>query len=103
MSELEGGELGRRMLSVVNGKLCQSQPICPAFLFLGTEQLQVLLYFSVHDLSLTICLWVMGRRELGRDSESLAEVQHDLQGKLQAPITNDGARESMILPDMEKV
>ena len=41
--------------------------------------------------------------ELGRNSESLAEVHHDLRGELQALITNDGARESMIFPDMKEV
>ena len=65
MSELEGREFGCRVLSVVNGELCQPQPICPTFLFFGTEQLQVLLHFSVHDFRLTIHLWVMHRGELG--------------------------------------
>ena len=41
--------------------------------------------------------------ELGRDTESLAKVRHDLRGKLQTTVTNNGARESMILPDMEEV
>ena len=39
--------------------------------------------------------------ELGRDTKSLAEVRHDLRGELQSSITNDGAWEAMILPDVE--
>ena len=71
------------------------------FLFIGTEEAQVLLYFSVHNFCLTIHLGVMCCGELGRDPESLAEVRHDLQGKLRAPITNNGVRETMVLPDVE--
>ena len=37
-SELEGRELGCRVLSVVDGELCQPQPICPMFLFFSTEE-----------------------------------------------------------------
>ena len=102
-SELEGREFGHRVLSVINGELCQSQPIHPTFLLFCAEQSQVLLYFPIHNLCLTICLWVMHCRKLGRDPELLAKVRHDLQGKLQTPITNDGARETMILPDMKEV
>ena len=103
MSELEGRELGCRMLPIVDGELCQPQPICPLFLFLSTEEVQVLLHFPVHNLCLTIRLWAMCRGELGRDAELLAEVCHDLRGKLQTPITDDGAREAMVLPDVEEV
>ena len=41
--------------------------------------------------------------ELGQDTESLAKVRHDLRGELQTTVTNNGVRESMILPDMEEV
>ena len=100
-SELEGGELGCRVLPVVDGKLRQPQPICPMVLFIGTEEAQVLLHFSVHNLRLAIRLWVMCCGELGQDTESLAEVHHDLRGKMWALITNDGAGKAMILPDVE--
>ena len=63
--ELEGGELGCRMLPIVDGELCQPQPICPTFLFVGTEELQILLHFSVHNLHMTIHLRVMCCGELG--------------------------------------
>ena len=72
-------------------------------MFLGAEEAQVLLHFSVHDFGLTIRLWVMRGRELWCDAESLAEVRHDLRSELRAAIRNDGAGKSMILPDMEKV
>ena len=100
-SELEGRELGRRVLLIVDGELRQPQPICPMFLFFGTEEPKVLLYFSVHHLHLSICLRVMRCGELGRNTEPLAEVRHDLRGKLWTPITNNGVREAMIFPDME--
>ena len=86
---------------VVNGKLGKSQPFRPKFLFFSTEDSQILLHFPIHDLHLTIHLWVMRHRKLRRDSESLAEICHDLRGELWTLITNNGARESMILPDME--
>ena len=101
MSELERGELGRQVLLIVDGKLHQPQPICPSFLFIGTEETQVLLHFPVHNFRLTICLRVMHRGKLGQDAELLAEICHDLQGELWTPITNNGARKTMILPDME--
>ena len=100
-SELERGKLGHRVLPIVDGELCQPQPICPTFLFISTEEMQVLLHFPVHNLRLTIHLWVICCRELGRNAEPLAEVRHDLRGELRTPITNDGVREAMILPDME--
>ena len=37
--ELERGELGCRVLLIVDGELHQPQPICPTFLFIGTEEL----------------------------------------------------------------
>ena len=45
----------------------------------------------------------MGCGKLGRDAEPLAEICHDLRGKLRALITNDGVRKTMIFPDVEEV
>ena len=73
------------------------------FLFLGAEEMQVLLHFTVHNFGLTIRLWVMCGRELRGNSESLADVRHDLRGELWTTIRDNGARKSVILPDMEKV
>ena len=101
VSELEGGELRGQVLMVVNGKLGEAQPFRPTILFFSTEETQILLHFLVHDFGLTICLQVMHSRELGSDAESLAEVCHDLQSKLWTAIRDDGAREAMILPDVE--
>ena len=89
------------MLAVVNGKLGESQPFRPTVLFFGTEEAQILLHFLVHDFCLTIHLWVMCGRELGRDAEPLAEVHHDLRGELWATIRDNGVRKSMVLPDMK--
>ena len=41
--------------------------------------------------------------QLQSDAESLAEVIHDLQGKLWAMITDDSPRKSMILPYVEEI
>ena len=41
--------------------------------------------------------------QLWSDAESLAEVIHDLQGKLWAMITDDSPRKSMILPYVEEI
>ena len=58
-SELEGGELCAGMLTVVNGKLGKTQPLRPTFLFLGTEEVEVLLNLLIHDFGLTIRLQMM--------------------------------------------
>ena len=89
------------MLAIVDGELSESQPISPAFLFLGTEEPQILLNLLVHDLHLTICLRVMHSGELGGDAESFAEVSHDLQGELRTTIGDDGVGQAVILPNME--
>ena len=101
LGKLERGELRGQVLTVVNGKLGEAQPFRPMILFFGTEEVQILLHFLIHDLRLTIHLWVMHSRELGCNAELLAEVCHDLRGKLQTAIRDDGAGKSMILPDME--
>ena len=78
VSELERRELCGGVLSVVNGELCQTEPIGPLSLFLHAKESQVLLNFSIHDLFLAICLRVMSCGEFWSDAESLAEVVHDL-------------------------
>ena len=86
---------------VVNGKLGKSQPFRPKFLFFSTEDSQILLHFPIHDLHLAIHLGMMHSRKLGSNAKSLAEVCHDLQGKLQSTIRDNGVGKDMILPDVE--
>ena len=78
VSELERGELHGRVLSVVDGELCQTEPVGPLSLFFHAEEMHILLYFLIHDFHLAVCLRVMSHGQFQSDAKLLADVICDL-------------------------
>ena len=76
--EVEWGESGRDVDSVVVGELGHGYPLRPVVLVVVEEDSEVLLQFLIDALRLSICLWVEGRRWVVLDSERGVERSHEL-------------------------
>src|SRR6266481_2137587 len=85
---------------VIVGELSDRDPFIPVILSLIYEELKELFDFLVDTFSLSICLWVVGRRCCDFDPKELTESPHEVQDKLGSSITNDFLREAMEFPDI---
>ncbi len=76
--DFKGTFTGGRVCAVVMGKGSKGEPFCPVGLEVIDKHAKVFFDFLVDSLGLSICLRVIGGREIALDLEKIVEILHEL-------------------------
>ena len=81
----------------------KEKEIMPVILSLIDKQLQILLQFLIHVLSLAIALWMISCGGGKFDAQELVQLLSEFSHKLSASVQNNTLRKSMVVPDIMEV
>src|SRR5467141_2867311 len=98
----EGGDHSSRMRSIIVCKFGKGQEVDPVILLVVDVYPKILFQDLVNSFSLPIGLWVIGRREIGLDTEQLAKRPPEARDEVLPAIGDDVCGCAMLREDLRQ-